>query len=95
MNKIVQIEDIVPIIEEQLKSGGKVSFTPRGTSMLPLFRDNVDTVILATPEFTLKKYKISLLSGVYMEYDTKLKQYKLFYNQYLHMHSLLHHHLYQ
>ena len=58
MNKIVQIEDIVPIIEEQLKSGGKVSFTPRGTSMLPLFRDNVDTVILATPEFTLKKYNI-------------------------------------
>ena len=58
MNKIVQIEDIVPIIEEQLKSGGKVSFTPRGTSMLPLFRDNVDTVILATPEFALKKYNI-------------------------------------
>ena len=58
MNKIVQIEDIVPIIEEQLKSGGKVSFTPRGTSMLPLFRGNVDTVILATPEFTLKKYNI-------------------------------------
>lgn len=58
MNKIVQIEDIVPIIEEQLNSGGKVSFTPRGTSMLPLFRDNMDTVILATPKFPLKKYQI-------------------------------------
>ena len=67
MNKIVQIEDIVPIIEEQLKSGGKVSFTPRGTSMLPLFRDNVDTVILATPEFALSFIEEITVSIFYIE----------------------------
>ena len=72
MNKIVQIEDIVPIIEEQLKSGGKVSFTPRGTSMLPLFRDNVDTVILATPEFTLKN-KVSMQHGELLKDNGRLE----------------------
>lgn len=60
MNKLVSMEDIIPIIREQIANDGKVSFTPKGNSMLPLFRNNQDIVTLAKPEFPLKKYSIVL-----------------------------------
>ena len=59
MNKIVSINEMVPILKEQIEIGGKVSFTPKGISMLPLFRNNMDTVTLIKPKFPLKKYSIA------------------------------------
>lgn len=59
MSKLVTIEEIVPVIKEQMKNDGKVSFTPKGNSMLPLFRNNMDVVILSKPQFPLKKYSIA------------------------------------
>ena len=56
MNKEVQLADTIEIIKEKLDSGGTVTFTPNGTSMLPLLRDGEDVVVLSktrrqTPSF--------------------------------------------
>ena len=40
----VRLNDMFPIIEEKLKSGGDVIFKPRGVSMLPLIRQGLDSV---------------------------------------------------
>ena len=61
MNKIIPMEDMVQIIKEQFAAGGeKVSFTPRGCSMLPMLRDNLDKVVLEKPADHLKKYDLPL-----------------------------------
>lgn len=50
----VKLNDMFPIIEEKLKSGGDVIFKPRGVSMLPLIRQGLDSVtvspVKAAPE---------------------------------------------
>ena len=45
MNKVVSIEDIVPLIKEQLNYNGTVRFTPKGNSMLPTLRNNKDCLL--------------------------------------------------
>ena len=60
MNKIVSMDEMIPLIEEKLKEDGKVVFTPKGTSMLPTIVGEVDTVSLVKPEFPLAKYSIPL-----------------------------------
>lgn len=40
----VKLNDMFPIIEEKLRSGGDVIFKPRGVSMLPLIRQGLDSV---------------------------------------------------
>lgn len=60
MNKIVAMDDIMPLIREQMQNNGAVSFTPRGSSMLPMLRNNKDTVTLCRAEFPLKKYDLPL-----------------------------------
>ena len=57
MNKQVPISELVPIFKEILDSGSNVNFTPRGVSMLPMLRDNCDTVTLSKPS-KLKKYDV-------------------------------------
>ena len=54
MSKKVSIEDVMPLIEEQINHSGFVTFTPRGNSMLPLLRNNKDTITLKKPDFPLK-----------------------------------------
>ena len=51
------ISELVPIFKEILDSGSNVNFTPRGVSMLPMLRDNCDTVTLTKPT-KLKKYDV-------------------------------------
>lgn len=60
LNKVVAMEDIIPLIKEKINEGGKAKFTPKGNSMLPMLRNNLDTVTLAKPVFPLKKYEIPL-----------------------------------
>lgn len=50
----------MPIMKETLDNDGKVTFTPRGISMLPMLRSNMDTVTLEKPVFPLKKYDLPL-----------------------------------
>ena len=51
---------LMPLILERLNAGHEVTFSPRGTSMLPFFAEGRDTVTLAKPEGRLKKYDIPL-----------------------------------
>lgn len=46
LNKEVQLDDIIDLMLDKLASGGTVTFTPNGTSMLPMLRDGEDAVIL-------------------------------------------------
>ena len=58
MNKPISLDDIFPIISEQLVSGGNASFTIHGTSMLPFLKDRKDKVWITKPNRELKKYDI-------------------------------------
>ena len=56
----VGMEEIVALVEEQLSTGGKAEFYPRGTSMLPLIREGRDSVILTSVTGPLKKFDLPL-----------------------------------
>ncbi len=58
--KNVCLEDVIEIMCECLKSGQTVSFSPHGTSMLPMLRQGKDCVTLAALPEKLKKYDIPL-----------------------------------
>ena len=69
MNKEVPMEDIISIITEKLESGGTVTFTPKGKSMLPLLRDGEDVVVLNKPNGRLHLFDMPLYkrnNGVYV-----------------------------
>ena len=53
-DKSVRLSQILPIIEEKLKMGGKVTFGPHGRSMRPLIREGRDSVTVALPTRELK-----------------------------------------
>ncbi len=55
----VSLDEMYPIICEQLESGGKVRFKPHGTSMLPTLRQGIDEVELTAVCEKLKKYDIA------------------------------------
>lgn len=50
----------MPLIRERLANGQSVSFSPRGTSMLPMLRQGVDSVVLSQVPERLKKYDLPL-----------------------------------
>ncbi len=50
----------MPIIREQIDKGGSVRLSPRGTSMLPMLREGVDSVVLSPLPDKLKKYDLPL-----------------------------------
>ena len=52
------LAEYAPIISEVIESGGEFRLFPRGTSMLPLIRQGVDSVILIKPAEKLKKREI-------------------------------------
>ena len=50
LSKEVQLDEVMELICEKLKNGGTVTFTPNGTSMLPMLRDGEDVVVLKDTE---------------------------------------------
>jgi len=60
----------MPLIREQLSLGQSVRFSPKGKSMLPMLRENVDSVVLSPVPEKLKKYDLPL-------YQRKNGQYVL------------------
>ena len=50
----------MPMIEEKLKDGGEVLFSPNGSSMLPALKPGRDTAVLVSPPQKLKKYDVAL-----------------------------------
>lgn len=60
LNKEVTIDDIIEILVEKLEKGGTVTFSPSGTSMLPMLRDGEDVVVLSKPKGRLHLFDIPL-----------------------------------
>lgn len=60
LNKTVSMDEIMPLIREQIENNGEVTFTPKGNSMMPMLRNNKDTVTLKKAEFPLRKYDLPL-----------------------------------
>lgn len=67
MKKAVTLNEVFPLINEQLSAGGSASFTTHGVSMKPLLRDGCDTVYLEKPKNKIKKYDVVfyLIGGHY------------------------------
>lgn len=55
-----RLDALMPLFREQLDAGGKITFAPRGTSMLPMLRQGTDTVTLSPLPEKLKKYDLPL-----------------------------------
>lgn len=60
VEKQYRLEDLMPLIREQLAAGKTVRFSPRGTSMLPMLRQGRDQVVLSPVPGKLKKYDLPL-----------------------------------
>ena len=60
LSKDVRLEQVMPLIREQLASGRTVRFSPRGISMLPMLRYGLDDVILSPLPEKLRKYDLPL-----------------------------------
>jgi len=59
-NKHTELDALMPLIRERLDVGQTVTFSPRGTSMLPMLRQGKDTVTLSPLPSKLKKYDLPL-----------------------------------
>ena len=59
-NFIVGLDDLMPVIREQLAAGKSVTFTPTGSSMMPMLRHNKDVVTLSPITGELKTYDLPL-----------------------------------
>lgn len=55
-----QLDELIPLIEEQLEHGQSVRFAPKGTSMLPMLRQGIDSVVLSPLPEQLRKYDLPL-----------------------------------
>ncbi len=60
MNRTVWLEEVFPIIEEQLDAGGIASLPIHGVSMMPMLVDGVDLVRIMKPTAEPKKYDVVL-----------------------------------
>lgn len=58
--KKVRLADMLPMMEETLRSGGTVKLPVTGTSMLPLLVAGRDTVVLRAADGVLQKYDLPL-----------------------------------
>ena len=58
LTKDTRLEELMPLMREHLKSGHSVKLFPKGTSMLPMLRQGIDSVILSPVPGKLKKYDL-------------------------------------
>lgn len=54
------MDDLIPLIREQLAAGHSVRFSPKGISMLPMLRQGKDSVVLSPMLEKLRKYDLPL-----------------------------------
>lgn len=55
---VEKMEDLMPLILESLRQGQSVRFFPRGTSMMPMLRQQIDSVVISPIPGKLKKWDI-------------------------------------
>ena len=60
LNKELSLDDVIEIMIEKIEAGGKVTFTPNGTSMQPMLRDGEDVVVLEKPKGRLHLFDVPL-----------------------------------
>lgn len=60
VEKECRMEQLMPLIKEQLAAGHCVRFSPRGISMLPMLRQGIDSVVFSPLPDTLYKYDLPL-----------------------------------
>lgn len=60
LNKETTLDEVMELIREKLDAGGNVTFTPNGTSMLPMLRDGEDVVVLSKPKGRLHLFDVAL-----------------------------------
>ncbi len=68
-SRFIFLDDLIPVIQEQIDAGRNVKFSPRGVSMLPMLRQGIDSVELSGAPERLEKYDIVLYrrdSGQYV-----------------------------
>ena len=53
----IRMEELMPLIREQLAANKCVKFSPKGTSMLPMLRQGIDHVVLSPLPHKLQKYE--------------------------------------
>lgn len=58
--KSFELEQLIPLICERLDAGHSVRIYPRGTSMLPMLRQGIDSVVLSPLPKKLKKFDLPL-----------------------------------
>ena len=56
----IRLEQVHPLMQEFLREGKTVKFSPRGISMLPMLRQGIDSVVLSPVPEKLKKYDLPL-----------------------------------
>lgn len=56
----LSMEQLMPLFQEVLAAGKSVTFSPKGTSMLPMLRQGRDTVTLSPVPERLRKYDLPL-----------------------------------
>lgn len=54
------LSEIESVMTEKLEAGGTVSFSPKGSSMLPMLRSEGDSVTLKKPPADIKKGTVAL-----------------------------------
>ena len=59
-SRFAALDDLMPLIREQLRTGQNVRFSPQGVSMLPMLRQGIDSVVLSPLPGKLKKYDLPL-----------------------------------
>ena len=59
-SRFAALEDLMPLIREQLEAGRQVRFSPRGVSMLPMLRQGIDSVLLSPAPQGLRKFDLPL-----------------------------------
>ena len=58
--KNYRLDDLMPLFREKLAQGKTVRFYPKGTSMMPMLRQGIDSVVLSPLPKQLKKYDLPL-----------------------------------
>ncbi len=60
LERELRLEQLMPLVLECLATGRSVRFSPRGTSMLPMLRQGVDSVVISPLPARLKPLDLPL-----------------------------------
>ena len=60
MSEVRSMEELAPLIVSTVEAGGEFKLITRGTSMLPLLRNGMDTAVLVKKPAALKKGDVPL-----------------------------------